>query len=200
MNGRFAMDMKRALAIAAVAAATLASGMLGLTARAQETQAQVPAVNQTATPVLWRDPGPIGEKDLFWGAGSAERRPEPPFTFVKEDLSGSKPKVRVTDARGRAWNVKFAGELKEKNEVNPEVAANRLIWALGYLAEEDYYVAEGTIQGVRGLQRASSSIRPDGTFRTARFERRDRETSCAATPTGRSPRTRSPVHASSRDC
>lgn len=56
--------------------------------------------------VLWRDPGAVASKDLFWGNGGRAEAPRPPFTFVDEDLSGTKPKVRVTDARGTKWNVK----------------------------------------------------------------------------------------------
>jgi hypothetical protein len=134
------------------------------------------AAQQTATPVLWRDPGAIGAKDLRWGPGSENRQPLPPFTFVKEDLSGSKPKVRVIDANGVDWNVKFAGERADKNEVNAEVAASRLAWALGYIAEENYFVQQGTIEKVGHLQRAGESIRSDGAFTTARFERREMNT------------------------
>jgi hypothetical protein len=135
-----------------------------------------PAAVAPAAPVLWRDPGPIGEKDLHWGVGSAARQPQPPFTFIKEDLSGSKPKVRVRDAAGVEWNVKLAGPAAEKNEVHPEVAANRLAGALGYFAEEDYFIAAGTIDGVRDLDRARDAIARDGTFRVARFERREPDT------------------------
>ena len=131
------------------------------------------AAQPSATPVLWKDPGAISGKDLGWGAGNEDRQPKPPFTFVKEDLSGSKPKVRVIDANGVDWNVKFAGERADKNEVNAEVAASRLVWALGYVAEENYFVPRGTIEKVSNLQRAGSAIRPDGTFTTARFERRE---------------------------
>lgn len=124
------------------------------------------------TAVLWRDPGAIGEKDLKWGIGSADRQPAPPFTFVKEDLSGSKPKVRVIDQNGVTWNIKFAGNDPSKNEVQAEVAANRVLAALGYLAEEDYFLAAGTIEKVTQLERARSSVDPNGRFRMARFERR----------------------------
>ena len=58
------------------------------------------AARSTAT--LWHDPGAIADEDLRWGAGSALRPPLAPFTFVKEDMSASKPKVRVTDANGVA--------------------------------------------------------------------------------------------------
>jgi hypothetical protein len=140
-------------------------------AAAQSSSSAGPA--PAGTPILWTDPGAIAEKDLRWGMGSAERQPRPPFTFVKEDLSGSKPKVRVRDAAGVEWNVKFAGPDREKNEVHAEVAASRLLWAFGYVAEENYYVPSGRIEGVKDLERADEVISRDGSFRTARFERRE---------------------------
>jgi hypothetical protein len=123
-------------------------------------------------PVLWRDPGAIAIKDLYWGIGSSDHAPRPPFTFIQEEARGTKPKVTLRDARGMTWNVKFVGPKLSKNEVHAEIAATRLTWALGYLAEENYYVGEGKIEGVGKLVHAASSIAPDGTFRVARFERR----------------------------
>jgi hypothetical protein len=125
------------------------------------------------TRVLWRDPGLIQDRDLFWGVGSAERAPKSPFTFVGEDLSGTKPKVDVTDAAGVAWSVKFPEPTAAQNEVHAEIAATRLASALGYFVDENYFVAEGRMDGVKNLKRAATIIGSDGTFRTARFERRD---------------------------
>lgn len=124
------------------------------------------------TPVLWRDPGPVAGKDLAQGPTSPDRAPVPPFTFVEEDISGSKPKVKVVDSQGVTWRVKFAGNDPQKNEVNAEVAASRVMWALGYLVEEHYFVPAGVIEGVKGLDRAKDVIASDGLFRMARFERR----------------------------
>ena len=124
-------------------------------------------------PVLWRDPGPIASRDLFWGAGSADRAPKPPFTFISEDVSGTNPKLKVRDANEVEWSVKFAGTQGYKNEVHAEVAASRLVWALGYLVEENYFVPEGKIDKVGTLKRAASVVGADGSFRLARFERKD---------------------------
>jgi hypothetical protein len=122
---------------------------------------------------IWHDPGDIAAKDLRWGVGNQERAPKPPFKFVKEDLSGSKPKVRIVDANGVTWNVKLAGTDRGKNEVHPEIAANRIADALGFFAEEDYFIPEGRIEAiVVDLLRANASIGVDGSFRIARFERR----------------------------
>jgi len=124
--------------------------------------------------VLWRDPGPIGAKDLYWGAGSADGAPAPPFTFVREDTSGTKPKIEVTDAEGAEWTIKLAPASPADNEVHAEIAASRLIWAFGFFVDENYFVREGKIENVQKLSRAADLVGPDGTFRTARFERRVR--------------------------
>lgn len=122
--------------------------------------------------LLWKDPGPVAGRDLHWGIGSPERAPKPPFTFVAENLSGTKPKVDVTDAAGVAWSVKLAAIRPEQNEVHAEIAATRIVGALGYFVDENYFVPDGRIDGVKDLRRAAEVIGPDGAFRTARFERR----------------------------
>jgi hypothetical protein len=123
-------------------------------------------------PVLWRDPGNIASKDLFWGPGSAASAPKAPFTFLEEDSSGTKPKIRVRDARNAQWNVKFRVDDPQGDEVQAEVAASRIVWALGYFAEEAYFLPEGRIRGITTLRRTSRYLRPDGEFREARFEKR----------------------------
>src|SRR5688500_11627045 len=118
-------------------------------------------------PVLWTDPGEIAKRDLRWGPGSAERAPKPPFTFVKEDTDGTQPKVHVRDAAARAWTVKL-GE-----EVHAGIAASRMVWALGYVADEIYYVDKGTITGLRGLTQAAEAFSAGGSFSKASFRLRD---------------------------
>jgi hypothetical protein len=117
--------------------------------------------------VLWRDPGSIAARDLFWGNGAEARAPLPPFTFVEENTKGTTPKIVATDARGDAWSVKFS------SEAHAEVAAGRLMWAFGYPVQEMYYIHTGQILGAHDLERAKAVIKPDGTFWEARFERRD---------------------------
>ncbi len=48
--------------------------------------------------VLWRDPGNIRNRDLYYGPGSRDLAPKPPFRFLKEDLEGGMPKFDVKDA------------------------------------------------------------------------------------------------------
>ena len=112
---------------------------------------------------------------LYWGPGGSTRAPAPPFTFVEEDISGTKPKLVVTDASGTTWAVKFANNDTAGNEVHAEIASGRLMWAVGYLVEEQYFVAEGRFERLGTLQRAGEWVAPDGGFRSARFERRPRD-------------------------
>jgi hypothetical protein len=128
-----------------------------------------------ANEILWRDPGVIAKRDLYWGMGNAARAPRPPFTFVEESTSGNRPKVEVKDAAGVKWMVKLTPTDPLYNEVNAEIAATRLMWALGYQVDENYFIKSGKIIGAKGLTRAAETIGPDGSFTKARFERRDPE-------------------------
>ena len=133
----------------------------------------LPQSSKKAEKILWRDPGPIAQRNLIWGMGSDARAPRPPFTFVEEDTSGNRPKLTVTDAAGVRWTVKLAPPDPLLNEVHAEIAATRLLWALGYFVDENYYVPAGQIQEVKDLKRATDVIGPNGSFKVARFERRD---------------------------
>jgi hypothetical protein len=124
-----------------------------------------PAQNK-ARAVIWRDPGRVERLDLVRGAGGREGAPRPPLRFVEEDEGGSNPKVKVRDARGVEWSVKWG------NEVSAEVFASRIAWAAGYYVEPAYFVRRGKILGVKNLGRAKDQIAPDGSFVNARFEPR----------------------------
>ena len=132
-----------------------------------EFQALVPAnaPAQTGTPIMWRDPGDVASKNLKFGIGSKEGQPKPPFQFEKEDNSGSNPKIKVIDANGVRWNIKF------DEEVHAEVACSRIVWACGYMVEESYFVQSGKVHGVKNLDRAKKFLR-DGSFTNGMFEKR----------------------------
>jgi len=78
--------------------------------------------------VLWRDPGNIRKRDLFYGPGSKALTPVPPFRFLKEIKEGTQPKFDVEDARGVKWRVKLGSEAQS------ETVATRLVWAAGFNA------------------------------------------------------------------
>jgi hypothetical protein len=116
---------------------------------------------------IWRDPGDVARLDVVNGPGGPGGAPVAPFHFVEEHTTGSQPCVSVKDARHRLWRVKWG------NEVRSENAAVRLAWACGYFAETTYFVADGTIEGATGLQRARDCINDDCRFIDARFELED---------------------------
>jgi hypothetical protein len=118
--------------------------------------------------ILWRDPGQVSMLDLAYGVGGRDLEPKPPFLFVKEDLSGSNPKVLVKDGKDRKWSVKWS------EEAHSDVFGSRMAWACGFVAQPEYYVAEGQIRGIdKGLKRAGSVIHGDGYFKSARFQLRN---------------------------
>jgi hypothetical protein len=121
-----------------------------------------------ARAVLWRNPGAVEQLDFVGGSGGRARAPRPPFVFVEEDMGGTSPKIKVKDANGAEWSVKW-GE-----EVNAEVVASRIAWAAGYFVEPSYFLARGKIQRVKGLKRAHKHVASDGSFANARFELREK--------------------------
>ena len=117
--------------------------------------------------LLWRDPGNIRRRDLYYGPGSKELAPKPPFRFVKEVKEGGMPKFDVEDARGVKWRVKLGPEAQA------ETVATRLVWAVGYNAEESYYFDRAHIDGLHKLSRGQKYVEGES-VRGARFEpRRD---------------------------
>jgi len=148
----------------ALVVATATILCLSAAATAQQPRAHAPGA---APARLWRDPSPVAQRDLRWGSGGQAHAPKPPFTFVEEDLGGSQSKVTIRDANGVTWDVKFG------IEVSSELASNRIVWALGYLVEQMYYVPSGVIEKVTALKRAAKEIGAGGTFKHARFRRVD---------------------------
>jgi hypothetical protein len=120
----------------------------------------------SAQPALWRDPGAIQIRDLRFGPGAAHLAPVGPFTFVEEDKSGESPKFEVTDARGTKWVVKLGPEAQA------ETFSTRLIWSVGYFAEEAYYFPRARIRGLKKLSRGMDYVGQRGLVRGARFEPR----------------------------
>jgi hypothetical protein len=132
-------------------------------------QSQDKKASSDTTPVLWNDPGDIASKDLSFGPGSAELAPVPPFKFVKEDKDGESPKFIVTDANNVKWSVKLG------TEAQSETVATRLVWAVGYFAEEAYYFDRVRIDDLPRLSRGQKFVTEDNTVVNARFEPRRKE-------------------------
>lgn len=115
-------------------------------------------------PILWQDPGDIRSKDLFFGQAGKKNVPTPPFTFLDEDKGGTNPKLDLRDANGKKWHVK-TGE-----ESRPEVVASRLLWAVGYFANDDYNVADAQVADMK-MSRGDSEVK-HGHLTDARFSRK----------------------------
>lgn len=124
------------------------------------------APTTAGTPAMWEDRGDIASLNLIYGIGSLEEMPKPPFQFDKEDVTGTNPKIKIIDANGIKWNIKF------DEEVHAEVAAGRIAWACGYMVEESYFIPSGKVNGVSGLGRAKKFVNSDGSFSNGMFEKR----------------------------
>ena len=115
--------------------------------------------------VLWRQPEDITARDLFYGPGGKAHEPRGKFRFIEEDFSGTNPKFKVEDEQGVKWRVKLG------KEAQPETSATRLLWAMGYFTDEDYYLAVMRVQGIRTLARGPNLVSANGTVQGARLER-----------------------------
>jgi len=125
--------------------------------------AQISEVRVNISP-LWRERDPASLNVVEGAVG--KRAPKGKFTFLKEDRSGTSAKFDVKDADGTEWRVKM-GE-----EARAEVAATRLVWAAGYLTDEDYFAAEIQVEGMPHLERGNDQVLPGGILRGVRLERR----------------------------
>jgi len=97
-------------------------------------------------PVLWTEPADIESLDLFYGPGGKEGAPDltGKFTYVAADTNGTQKKIYVKDDKDGEWTVKYGPEAR------PETAASRLVWAVGYHTDEDYFVPRVHIDGLSG--------------------------------------------------
>jgi hypothetical protein len=83
----------------------------------------------------------IAERDLFHGVGGKELVPptDVAYRFLSKDTSGINDNFEVEDPSGRKWDAKFG------SEVQAEVVASRLHWAIGFHQPPVYYVREWRI-------------------------------------------------------
>lgn len=137
---------------------------IGVLAQPVYSQKDQKALLASAEPVIWRDPGNIRARDLRYGPGARRLAPAPPFRFMEEVKSGESPKIAVRDARGVKWVVKL-GE-----ESQAETVSTRLVWAIGYFAEEAYYYNRVTIRNLPQLSRGQEFVIRRNVLRSVRFE------------------------------
>jgi hypothetical protein len=118
-------------------------------------------------PIMW-ERVKISQRDLFYGPGGKEMMPDlSSITFIKEEKGGHNKKFRIKDGSGRTWVAKLG------REAQPETAAVRLVWALGYKTEINYLVPTLTIPGKGTFKNVRLEARPDNIDRVAEWKWRD---------------------------
>lgn len=153
----------RAETIAWIAVSSLVLGSLAAQDKRTPDTLKNPPASPTA--VLWREPTDIASRDLFYGPGGKEHLPHGPFTFQEEDMAGTNPKFDVVDGDGARWRVKLGPEAR------PETAASRLLWAVGYFANEDYFVPVLHVENMKRLHRGRNLVSRDNTVLNVRLKR-----------------------------
>ena len=148
----------------AASAVLILSGLAALTL-AKTNKASLKADTRTNQAVLWRDPADIASRNLFYGPGGKAHEPRGTFTFEKEDMSGSNPKFDVVDEDGVRWRVKMGAETR------PETVASRLVWGVGYFANEDYFMPVLHVQKMQRLRRGRNLVSPGGVVHNVRLKR-----------------------------
>ena len=148
-----------------VTSTALVLGFLAVLTPAKSNKPSVKIDNTRGTPVLWRDPGDITSRNFFYGPGGKAHEPRGTFTFDKEDMSGTNPKFDVIDEDGVRWRVKMGPEAR------PETVASRLVWGVGYFANEDYFMPVLHVQKMQRLRRGRNLVSADGTVHNVRLKR-----------------------------
>ena len=116
--------------------------------------------------VLWRNHVDIASRNLLYGSGGKQGEPHPTFTFLKEDLDGTSPKFDVLDQDKVKWKVKLGLEAR------PETVASRLLWAVGYFTNDDYFLSDLRVEDMpRHLQRGQHLVEPGGLVHNVRLKR-----------------------------
>jgi len=122
----------------------------------------------TGTPVMWREPTDIESRNLLLGAGGEAMKPDiSSVTFIEQKTGGYSTKYLVRDAAGNEWVAKIG------KEAQPDTAANRLLWAVGYETEVAYLVPSLNIIGKGTLENVRLEARPKDVKRTGEWRWED---------------------------
>lgn len=133
-------------------------GLTAVSAVAQKNEA-LPDLKK----VLWESVN-ISERDLYWGPGGQEMKPVlEKSQYIGRQTGGNNLKHRIKDGAGREWVVKVA------DESQPEIAAVRLLWGIGYKTEIDYLIPKLEITKVGNYRNARFEARPENIKRLDRW-------------------------------
>lgn len=120
--------------------------------------AALPVVSQKTLEVkrvMW-EPVAIGSRDLYWGPGGEKNQPVlERWQSVRRQEGGNNIKYRVKDGEGNEWVMKIA------DESQPETAAVRLLWGIGYKTEINYLVPKISIPNIGNYKNVRFEARPE---------------------------------------
>jgi hypothetical protein len=124
-----------------------------------------PAISAYAQKAVMWSPVNIAKRDLYNGAGGTAMKPATGrVRFIEKEKGGNNLKYRIRDSRGRTWVAKIA------DESQAEVAANRLLYGVGYRTEIDYLVPRLNIPGRGQYTNVRLEARPAGIDRDGRWK------------------------------
>lgn len=117
---------------------------------------QTTSVAQTVEE-LWIEPADLERRNLLRGPSDGPPPPEPStsFAFVARDTSGKSPGYDVRDPNGVTWSVKL------EEEAQSEVAASRILWAIGFHQPPTYYLKNWTMTGQEAGPKPGGRFRPE---------------------------------------
>jgi len=132
------------------------SGSAAAQKRHKQKQHQNGAHVSAGRPIMWEAVN-IRARNLYDGPGGSGMRPDlSRIEFLKEEKDGHNKKFRIRDGSGKEWVAKLG------REAQPETAAVRILWGIGYKTEINYLVPtltiprKGTFQNVRLEARPSN--------------------------------------------
>jgi hypothetical protein len=104
---------------------------------------------------LWVDPGNIHGRDLFNGPGGAALAPRASdrFEVLAMDTTGFSRGDDVRDREGTKWSVKLGPEAQS------EIAASRILWAIGYHQPATYLLSNWQLADSRPLPAGAARFR-----------------------------------------
>lgn len=130
-----------------------------LPGNAQQTQ----EVKAESGAILWEQVD-IPSRNVLLGPTSEGITPAlEKVTFLGRQTGGNNLKYRIKDANDREWVVKIADESRA------EVAAVRLLWAIGYRTEIDQIVKRLNIEKIGSYKNARFEARPETRKRGERW-------------------------------